>query len=574
MLLHKSAIILAAIIVICAAPLAVQTASGHGFGGDQAPPINFSGMEVTVRTDLTPSDITIDEIDNINMQVKFFDTLTDTTLEKVTYRIEMWHSGDLLARSLFYDPDGRLDIKIRPDANCNQDELWRCTVYGGSEHVSSPGALFVHGEACNDYNIDSCARPTITGPIFEEGGLYNIRVDIEGATSPRIQLAEKLSYETFVSVAQEQNFMIQTAHAQDVPVTVKTYYDKVENFQFDPSDNSIAFDMKFDWSPDYVEQVLVVHEEIRVPKDFVPYAEGKTFKGFVNGVEVDQRALLNDPYSYEDTNVVHFLISNAELEKINDSLGTVNHNNTNMNLKLVPLDEPVTSSTEFYLVDVENYERVPTNVEISWEGQYGAGDNIPFTFTFLDQDKQLIKDVWYSYVVQDESGNEIASHTGSDPYSVGIASPEGIDIQRVNIPSEGIIRIDVLVHGTGLDYDPTFSGIGTGLIEIGPSTIMADEPASPADTVIPSWIKTNAGWWSEDQIDDAAFVTGLGYLIQNGILIVPDAHADDSSADGQSSGIPSWIKTNAGWWSEDQIDDAAFVTAIQYLIKERIILIE
>jgi len=255
MLLHKSAIILAAIIVICAAPLAVQTASGHGFGGDQAPPINFSGMEVTVRTDLTPSDITIDEIDNINMQVKFFYTLTDTTLEKVTYRIEMWHSGDLLARSLFYDPDGRLDIKIRPDANCNQDELWRCTVYGGSEHVSSPGALFVHGEACNDYNIDSCARPTITGPIFEEGGLYNIRVDIEGATSPRIQLAEKLSYETFVSVAQEQNFMIQTAHAQDVPVTVKSYYAKVEYFQFDLTDNSIAFDMNFEWNTGYVDRV-------------------------------------------------------------------------------------------------------------------------------------------------------------------------------------------------------------------------------------------------------------------------------------------------------------------------------
>ena len=50
--------------------------------------------------------------------------------------------------------------------------------------------------------------------------------------------------------------------------------------------------MPFDWSPDYVNLVQVVHEEVRVPKSFAPYAEGKQFKGFVNGVEIDQRALL------------------------------------------------------------------------------------------------------------------------------------------------------------------------------------------------------------------------------------------------------------------------------------------
>ena len=39
------------------------------------------------------------------------------------------------------------------------------------------------------------------------------------------------------------------------------------------------FDMPFDWSPDYVDLVQVVHEEVRVPKTFTPYAEGKQFKG-------------------------------------------------------------------------------------------------------------------------------------------------------------------------------------------------------------------------------------------------------------------------------------------------------
>ena len=113
----------------------------------------------------------------------------------------------------------RLDVEIRPDANCNEAELWKCSVYGGSEHVTAPGALYVFGEACNDENLETCARPTITGPIFEKGGLYNIRIDIEGATSPKTLLPILLSYDTFVSVAQEQNFLVQTASAEELPIS-------------------------------------------------------------------------------------------------------------------------------------------------------------------------------------------------------------------------------------------------------------------------------------------------------------------------------------------------------------------
>ena len=112
------------------------------------PPISFGDMEVTVMTQLSPSDITVGEIDNANMQVRFFDTLTDENLDKVTYRVEVWHSGELLARNLFYDLDGRLDVKLTPKADCDEEFLHQCTVYHGSEHVTAPGALFVQGIDC------------------------------------------------------------------------------------------------------------------------------------------------------------------------------------------------------------------------------------------------------------------------------------------------------------------------------------------------------------------------------------------------------------------------------------------
>ena len=133
---YKFALIIA-IIGIFSIPAITSNAFGHGLGGDQAEPLTFGDMEVTVRTDLTPSDITVGEVDDVNMKIRFFDTLTDITLDKVTYRIEIWQSGELLARNLFYDADGILNVQIKPKENCKEIDLWKCTIYGGSEHASS-----------------------------------------------------------------------------------------------------------------------------------------------------------------------------------------------------------------------------------------------------------------------------------------------------------------------------------------------------------------------------------------------------------------------------------------------------
>jgi len=569
LLYHKFALFFT-IIGIFTVSAILPDAFGHGLGGDQAPPITFGDMEVTVRTQLTPSDITVGEVSSANMQVRFFDTLTDKNLDKVTYRIEVWQSGELLARNLFYDLDGRLDVNIKPKFGCDEIELWKCTIYGGSEHASAPLALYVQGAACTDDNLDFCARPTITGPIFVKGGLYNIKVDIISATSPRTLLATLLSYETFVSVAQEQNFFLKTANAEEIPVIIKTYYDDVDNFKFDQSDNSISFDMPFDWSPEYVDLVQVVHEEVRVPKTFTPYAEGKQFKGYVNGVEIDQRALLNDPYSYEDTNIVHFLITKNELQKINEALGPGNYDNKKMDLKLVPLSEVSKSSTEFYLVDTTN-EQVPTTVNISWDGKYGANQEIPFVFTFFNENRQLIKDVRYAYVVLDELNQEISSYDGDDPLNPGIISTEGIDVQRIFVPSQGQIRIDVLVFGTGLDYDPKYAGIGSSFIEIGPGSSGTTTPSVSEKTQIPGWIKNNAGWWADGSIDDSSFIQGIQFLIKEDVLKIPPTTQGSSSG---SNEIPSWIKNNAGWWADGSIDDDSFVQGIQFLIKEGIMRIQ
>ncbi|MXZ93569.1 MAG: peptidase, partial [Cenarchaeum sp. SB0666_bin_15] len=471
-------------------------AFGHGLGGDQAEPVTFGDMEVTVRTDLSPSDITAGDLTSADMQIRFFDTLTNQTLPQVTYRVEIYQAGALLARNLFYDNDGVLNVEIRPRGNCIELEKWKCTTYYGSEHISAPGALYAEGSQ----------RPVITGPIFEKGGLYNIRIDIEGATSPKALVGDVLSYDTFVSVAQDQFFTIQDANADEYVAVVKTYYDEVSNFSFDPADNSIYFEMPFDWDPDYVEQVFVVHEEVRVPKEFTPYSEGMQFKGYVNGVELGSRALINDPYSFTDMNVIHFLVTNKDLSNINEQLGPENHSDKLMTLKLVPQEEIVSNSQEFYLVDTVNFERVPTDIKVQWDSSYGASDEIPFEIAFFDDDA-LIKDVYYGYwLIQND---EILSEFHGEG-NTGILSTEGIDTQHIVIPDAGQYRLDIMVYGTGLDYDQTYTGVGTAILEIGPSG--DDMPAS----VIPPWVRSNAGWWADGTIDDAAFLQTLQFLIREG----------------------------------------------------------
>ena len=72
---------------------------------------------------------------------------------------------------------------------------------------------------------------------------------------------------------------------------------------------------------------------------------------------------------------------------------------------------------------------------------------------------------------------------------------------------------------------------------------------------------------ADDQIDDSAFVTSIQYLINSGIMEIPETSQGSSSG---ADGIPAWIKNNAGWWADGQIDDKAFVTGIQWLISNGI----
>jgi hypothetical protein len=87
------------------------------------------------------------------------------------------------------------------------------------------------------------------------------------------------------------------------------------------------------------------------------------------------------------------------------------------------------------------------------------------------------------------------------------------------------------------------------------------------NSLVPDWIKNNAKWWSEGTISDGDFVQGIQYLIKNKVILVPKTVQHET----KSGQIPSWIKNSAGWWSEGRISDSDFLGGIQYMIQRGII---
>lgn len=84
---------------------------------------------------------------------------------------------------------------------------------------------------------------------------------------------------------------------------------------------------------------------------------------------------------------------------------------------------------------------------------------------------------------------------------------------------------------------------------------------------VPEWVKNNAAWWSEDQIDDQAFVKSLEFLVNEKIIKVTASNADTKKA----TEIPTWVKTTAAWWSDGTISEDEFFSAVEFLVNSNII---
>lgn len=88
------------------------------------------------------------------------------------------------------------------------------------------------------------------------------------------------------------------------------------------------------------------------------------------------------------------------------------------------------------------------------------------------------------------------------------------------------------------------------------------------ESLIPSWVKLSAAWWADDFILDKEFLSAIEYLLEQKILVVSTA---PSVIDSENHEVPSWIKNRSGWWAEGLVTDKEFLSGIEYMIEKGIL---
>lgn len=104
--------------------------------------------------------------------------------------------------------------------------------------------------------------------------------------------------------------------------------------------------------------------------------------------------------------------------------------------------------------------------------------------------------------------------------------------------------------------------VGTQLEMIQTSSIKSSTSS------VPSWIQNNAEWWSKGLIGEEDFLSGIQFLINQGIIQISTTH------DAQQSSlpfVPNWVKDTARWWAEGKVTDQDFLNGIKFLVENQII---
>ena len=194
-------------------------------------------------------------------------------------------------------------------------------------------------------------------------------------------------------------------------------------------------------------------------------------------------------------------------------------------------------------------------------------------------DTEFLNQVQYDFLVVDDDFSTLRSLAKEDNKN-RLYSPSGQAIIDFIVKEKpGTVKYAILIYG--LSPEGITPVVPWDYLVI-PATIFANDsivvppvPAAAVPQEIPSWIKDNAGWWADGILDDATFVRGIQFLIEKDIIKIPSTTA--GSSDGTttttttSSEIPPWIKANAGWWADGSLDDATFIRGIQFLIENGII---
>ena len=497
--------------------IGTTNAFGHGLGYEIMPPemLGSKLVSLEITSDTWPDEYTKE------ITFSLFETETGVTVKDVTYFIMLTKQNEVLFDVTGQRDDGTFMLKLH---TTESDQI---TVEEAGSDLF--GSLF-------DETLGKVVN--VKGNAFSSGGLYNFKVIITTGDDYSNIISPPLDYDVGISFLDKTSHNINDINFGQQQLNVITYYDLINNdFAYDPNKKMISYSMQFDWSEKNILATSVMHQEIIIPKTFGDLMV-KSLSADVNGVQVPDSVITIDDFSAQNR-VAHLVLNQNDILKISKKAGGLTNK---MDFSIMPSADnlPLTTMTE----------NAQFKLNLSWEPQnIKSGSTTTFYFDILDA-FLIDRQVSVSYDLSIFHDGEKIAHAS------GVSADMGLNIIEFDIPDDvtGVMTLQF--------ENLNGSDLADAVIPVIVDRVGVDQ------TSIPDWIKNNAGWWATDQIDDSAFLQGIQYLIQKGIMIIPTTETTEAS---ESQEVPSWIKNNAEWWAEGQINDQTFVSGIQYLIKVGVI---
>ncbi|MFM9875555.1 MAG: PEFG-CTERM sorting domain-containing protein [Nitrosarchaeum sp.] len=358
---------------------------GHGFGIDTISSVDVAGKKISISVELP---MTFEQTGEKQITITATENETKENAKNITFLIGLFHENKMIFRNYFFASDGVIPIKI----NSTQDG--EITIHG--EQDSLLGAW--HGTE---------SKPVmISGPIFNSGGLYNFEIEVRTIDEPTNIIENSGVYNADLSIVDSTEFLQKDAQNQNVEFKIKSYFDNISKFEYDPVAKQVTFEMPFDWSEKQMSHIPVVHEEVHFPKNFTEFGS-PSYAGKVNGIDLFKASVTIDDYSVENERIVHFVLLQDHLRFIKNQLKQSGESLPDKIIFTLSKSEnigfPLTSFTKS-----EDFQ-----VNLSWDPIKIAPDqNTNFIFTIRDgKTGDPLRNSDYTFVIV-QNGKEIHRVTG------------------------------------------------------------------------------------------------------------------------------------------------------------------
>jgi len=403
---------------------------------------SLGGREAELLVMVNPPILTDANREDAYLLLRLYDANNNQTIQYTSFIITVEKgvgaNSEEIFTDVFHTESGLLRLKVQPSEGEVQ-------FFGTREQF------------LNAWVADPGGTVNIRGPMFLEGGIYHLRIDILGIDSIReIFPPDQIPrFDSWLSVGDIFTEPVEYQGRQ-YNTTIISYYDQVQDFNFDASEQQFSWSMPFDWNVSRIEGTnIFVHEEVKIPKSLPGIGDAISFAATVNGNPISGRMLAVDPFSSEQDLTLHYLVNKNDIISM---AGKVPEGTSEMTFTLAPATGDNAQTTGELLTDSGN-----VNILVEWTpSQLSAGTDSTLTLVFSDgfSGQRIAGDVSYNLRIFDLNHTQVYAQTD-------LVAKGGTGTQTIDFPSNENYRIELEITGImqdGQPVDRTRNGIARGIV--------------------------------------------------------------------------------------------------------------